>query len=412
MGASAHSEGSLVKVLDITDFYSERGGGIRSHLTAKGTALASAGIEHVVIAPGAVDADSEPFIGGEGRARARVLRVRGWPQPYDANYRFLNRLGRVRALIRRERPDVIEINSPYLAALAALSLPKNDAKIKTWAWHSDHIDTHVTPRLGRHCGARGAGLATRPLWSLMAAIARRCDATLVASQCERSKLERHGFPHVVRVPLGVDKGIFTPQARSEARRSELLAGRPADSALLVGIGRLSVEKHWRVVLQAFFRVRAERPAVLVLFGDGPERARLAALAGPRDDVRLLEFEPDRRRLAQALASSDLLVHACPYETFGLGVAEAVSVGLPIVVPDAGGASEHARGACAERYPAGSVEGCAAAIQRLLQRDRAVVRRAAREAALAVIDVRQQFAATIELYQRLLASSATSPVSNQ
>jgi alpha-1,6-mannosyltransferase len=392
-----------VKVLDITDFYSERGGGIRSHLVAKGVALARAGIEHVVIAPG--PADSEIFVGSEARGRARVLRVRGWPQPYDANYRFLNRLSHVRALIRRERPDVIEINSPYLAALAALSVPKNDTRVTTWLWHSDHIDTHLTPRIGRRWGERGAALATRPLWSLLAAIARRCDATLVASQCESKKLERHGFPHVVRVPLGVDKGVFTPLARSEARRRELLGGHPPSSALLIGIGRLSVEKHWEVVLDAFARVRAERPAVLVLFGDGPERVRLAALARGRDDIRLLQFEPNRRRLAEALASADVLVHACPYETFGLGVAEAVSVGLPIVVPDEGGASEHARGACAERYSAGSAEDCAAAVLRLLSRDHALVRRAAREAAQGVIDVRQQFMATIELYQELLESSA-------
>ena len=42
------------------------------------------------------------------------------------------------------------------------------------------------------------------------------------------------------------------------------------------------------------------------------------------------------RLAAALASADVLVHGCPYETFGLGVAEAVACGLPVVVPDARG----------------------------------------------------------------------------
>ena len=75
--------------------------------------------------------------------------------------------------------------------------------------------------------------------------------------------------------------------------------------------------------------------MLVLYGDGPERARLEARAP--HGVRFAGFEQDRDRLAAALASADVLVHGCPYETFGLGVAEAVACGLPVVVPDAGGA---------------------------------------------------------------------------
>ena len=69
-------------------------------------------------------------------------------------------------------------------------------------------------------------------------------------------------------------GIFTPEARSASRRQELVggAGAPEGAALLVGVGRFAVEKRWDVVLSAFRRVRAGREAVLVLFGDGPERA--------------------------------------------------------------------------------------------------------------------------------------------
>src|SRR4051812_43733208 len=46
-----------MKVLDVTEFYSERGGGVRSHLTLKSHVLCQLGHEHVVVAPGPRDAD-------------------------------------------------------------------------------------------------------------------------------------------------------------------------------------------------------------------------------------------------------------------------------------------------------------------------------------------------------------------
>src|SRR5207247_2205954 len=72
-------------------------------------------------------------------------------------------------------------------------------------------------------------------------------------------------------------------------------------------------------------------------------------------------------LARSLASADALVHGCPFETFGLSIAEAMSSGLPPIVPDEGGAAEmHVEGA-GERYRALDVDACARAIARLLDR---------------------------------------------
>jgi alpha-1,6-mannosyltransferase len=395
-----------LKVLDITDFYSDRGGGIRSHLLAKGRYLNSVGIEHVVVAPGRTD--EEIAIATAGPVPARILRVRGWPQPGDANYRCLNRLGRVRGLLRSEAPDVLELDSPYLAALAALSLGPQPGVVRTLFWHSDHVDTLLTPALARRLGQGSAELLAQPFWSVLAALGRRCDATLVASRWQTEKLRRRGFARVEHVPFGVDKRVFDPGASSATRRRELVGSAPADATLLVGLGRLSPEKRWDVVLEAFFALRQARSAVLVLFGEGPEHARLAERIRGHDDVRLLGFESDPARLASALASADALVHGCPYETFGLGVAEAVSAGLPVVVPDAGGAAEHAEGPSAETYAAGSAPACAAALERLLSRDPELVRSAARAASSRVRSVEQHFAQVVELYRELRAERRRIP----
>src|SRR5213079_256677 len=107
----------------------------------------------------------------------------------------------------------------------------------------------------------------------------------------------------------------------------------------VGLGRFAVEKRWDVVLDAFARVRRSRACVLVLLGDGPERDRMRARMEGTPGFAMPGFTKGREALASSLASADALVHGCPFETFGLSIAEAMSSGLPPIVPDEGGAAE-------------------------------------------------------------------------
>ncbi|MGH7293746.1 MAG: glycosyltransferase, partial [Polyangiaceae bacterium] len=110
-----------MKVVDVTEFYSERGGGIRSHLTTRGHFLCELGHGHTVIAPGPKDEEFEVYasIAPDGStARAKVVRVRGMALPYDRTYHLLGRLDKIRERVRSERPDVIEAHSPYLGSLA------------------------------------------------------------------------------------------------------------------------------------------------------------------------------------------------------------------------------------------------------------------------------------------------------
>ncbi len=371
---------------------------MRSHLTLRGRALSDLGVEQVVVAPGPREEEAG------GGAGSRLIRLRGPALPYDPTYHLLVRLDRLRQVVKRERPDVLEIHSPYLAALAALSIPRAYFGIRTFVWHSDFIDTHLGPWLsGRFPGGLVRALRAA-MWALVRSMAARCEATFVAGLGQAAKLRAHGVPRVVHHPFGVDRATFSPAARDEALRSELLEGSPTGSKLLVGVGRFAVEKQWNVVMEAFARVRARRPAVLVLFGDGPERAALELLARDIAGIRFAGFSQDRAHLAAALASADLLVHGCPFETFGLAVAEALACGTPVVVPDQGGAQESlelAGESVGERYRTGSAAACAAAIERMLERDEASLRQAGVIASQRIPEVRAQNMRQLETYRRLL-----------
>jgi alpha-1,6-mannosyltransferase len=245
--------------------------------------------------------------------------------------------------------------------------------VQTAFWHADHVGTYVEPALEKILGARVARAISAPLWQGVRGLLAPFDATFVAGRAQADCLRRAGVRNVILVPFGVDERTFRPASREdpaerEALRRELLGGQANDASravLLVGVGRFAIEKRWDVVIDAFARVRARRDAVLVLYGDGPERARLARRAPP--GVRFAGFETDRTRLARSLAAADLLVHGCPYETYGLGVAEAVACAVPVVVPDAGGAAESADPSVAETYVSLDPDACAAAIERLLAR---------------------------------------------
>jgi alpha-1,6-mannosyltransferase len=365
-----------------------RGGGARSHLTAKNHILCQLGHEHRILAPGPV-----------AQSTASVEFLGGPALPYDPTYHLLWRIDKIRAAVRRLRPDVLEIHSPYVAAIACLSVPRRDFGIRTLFWHSDFIDTYQRVLLARIPRSEAI---VRPLWGWVRAMGRACDLTIAASAHQQQKLIGHGVPDVELVPIGVDKEIFRPEARDTARRAALLGG---DDTLLVAVGRFAVEKRWDVVLEAH-RVLRERGArvALAMFGDGPERARLERLAGP--GVRFYGFELDRGALASALASADALVHGCPHETFGATIAEAVVCGTGVVVPDQGGAGEQALGNRAARtYAAGDAEACASAIVALLEMGKAARREAAIEASSRVLTTRQHFERTLELYRDRLSRRA-------
>ncbi|HXX66872.1 MAG TPA: glycosyltransferase [Polyangiaceae bacterium] len=390
-----------MKVLDITEFYSERGGGIRSHLTTRGHFLCQGQHDHVLLAPGPRDEEtpvcSNVTQGAKGSSR--VVRFAGPTLPYDRTYHLLGRFDKIRERVRRERPDVLEAHSPYLAAAGALACGRAASRLRTFFWHSDHVGTYVEPALEKLLGRRRARTGAAPLWRMTGTLLARFDATFAAGRAQAERLRAAGVRRVVLCPFGVDTRIFRPAMRSEEWRRTWATGAPPGAALLVGVGRFAAEKHWELVLEAFRLVCARRPAVLVLYGDGPERDRLRALAPP--DVRFAGFETDRTRLAAALASADLLVHGGPHETFGLGVAEAVASGLPVVVPDAGGAAESVDPRSGEVYRSLDPRACAAAIDRMLSRRPDELRTLAEQAASHVRTLEHHFAGVLDTYDELL-----------
>ena len=96
-----------------------------------------------------------------------------------------------------------------------------------------------------------------------------------------------------------------------------------------------------MVVKAVMGAGITHPVGLILAGDGRDRLRILRQIDGNPHVQLLSPIADRLELARLMASADALIHGCEAETFSMVAAEAVASGVPIIVPDRGGAADHA-----------------------------------------------------------------------
>jgi alpha-1,6-mannosyltransferase len=384
-----------MKILDLCEFYSERGGGVRSYLTKLTAAAGPRGHEVVIVAPGPHDETIE----ADG---ARVLRYAAPRMPYDTTYHWAWRIDRMRALIREEKPQVLQVSSPFVPAAVATTL--RDVPVRSYVYHSDPIGCYLEYNARRYLPRRAADLIVAPAWGWMRTVCRSCDVTIVAGHWLAEFLGKRGCEKVVTVPFGISHLDFGPDRRDEGLRRELLgslAGDPRARLLLIA-GRLAVDKRQRLLLAAVRDLARKRPVALTVLGDGPERERMQREAQGMPVARFLNFTHDRARYAAILATADALIHGSRCETYGFVLAEALASGTPIVVPDAGGATAMAPPDCSEKFrPLANPGEIAAAIDRLLDRPPEQLTLAAIAAAAKHPSLEQHFDQLFELYERLV-----------
>jgi alpha-1,6-mannosyltransferase len=385
-----------MRVLDLAEFYSERGGGVRSYLDRMLQHTGALGHELLVVAPGPRDEDTRVGEGG------RILRYRAPRMPYDPSYHAPIALSRMRSLVRELRPDVLQLSSPFIPLWVGASLR---VPLRAYVHHADPIGCYVAPLVNRHPAARPL---ERLAWGYLKAATSRCDVTIVAGSWLERELTLHGCPRVRTVPFGIDHTGFAPERRDEGLRRELLGPLAADpeARLLLVAGRLAADKRQGLVLEALELLAKRRPVGLVLLGDGPERERLEERGRRLPSFRSLRFTRDREEYARLLASVDALAHGSLCETFGFLLAECLASGTPLVVPDRGGAADLADGGHAEQYGAfDGPEAMAHALERLLQKPRGEVSVLARGRAETIPTTRGHFSALFDTYTHLLAGQA-------
>ena len=168
----------------------------------------------------------------------------------------------------------------------------------------------------------------------------------------KEHLVAEGFParRVKVIHNGIDVGPL-PGAQMRARvRSELGV---TDDVVVVGtVARLDPVKDLLTLIRAIGLQSCERaPMVLLVVGDGSERARLEASVreiGAESCVRFLGHREDAREL---LAGCDVYASSSISEGISLTILEAMAAGLPIVATQVGGTPEIVDATCGRLVPA-------------------------------------------------------------
>jgi glycosyltransferase involved in cell wall biosynthesis len=124
-------------------------------------------------------------------------------------------------------------------------------------------------------------------------------------------------------------------------------GADPEAHVCVGLGRLSQEKGFDLLLEAWSYVVAARPETdwrLRIYGDGPDRAALEAQARLLGITSSVSFEGPTSKVPEVLRAGSVFVSASRAEGFPMTLLEALACGLPCVAFDcAPGVREILRG---------------------------------------------------------------------
>lgn len=386
-----------MRIVDVCEFYSPTGGGIRSYVDRKMQLLAEMGHELVVLAPGAEDREEVRPTGG------RVIWVKAPPLPFDANYRMFWDAAPIHAWLDRLAPDVVEASSPWRPAWIVGKWHGDAAKV--FFLHSDPVVSYPQRWFGRVASRETIDAAFDWFNRYLRRAMPLFDSLVVCGPSLGKRLEERHVGSAQCIALGIDRSAFSPLLRDASLRADLLAqcDLPESATLLLGIGRHHGEKRWNLVIDAVQAAAAQRPIGLILIGKGPASAALRKQVGGNPHIRMFQPIYDRPQLASLMASADALIHGCEGETFGLVASEALASGLPLIVPDEGGCAEIARPEFSESFAARDAASATQAILRFCARDRAAVQAAARTAAMSVRSDRDHVADLVAHYGALLSA---------
>jgi glycosyltransferase involved in cell wall biosynthesis len=287
------------------------------------------------------------------------------------------------ALLRREQPHIVHVNSAKAGALGriAAALARVPIRIYTvhgWAFRAYEGIASVV--------YRRAEQLLRPLTTVTVCVAdseRR--AGLAARTCDEA------------TTVVIRNGVATGGLRaSEGRRRRLR---------LVSVGRLQAPKDAVTLVGALAALHGD-PFEAVLVGDGPDRAAV------EEEVRRYGLEPvvevlgERNDVPELLAEADVFVLSSRSEGLPISILEAMAAGLPVVASDVGGVPEVvAEGETGLLVPPGDPQRLAEALGRLLG-DPALRGRLGQAGRIRVaehFDLAKVQQAHLDLYSRMLAA---------
>ncbi|MEV0323410.1 glycosyltransferase family 4 protein [Streptomyces sp. NPDC050658] len=309
--------------------------GSSAHVRSLAAGLAARGVRVTVCAP--AEAAAVYDLTGTGARHVHVPR-RGDPASVAA------------LRVACADADLVHAHGMHAALRAALALTgRRVPLVVTWHTraHAEGARAHVLRVLERRVAKA-------------AAVVLGTSSDLVDRARRRGARDARLAPVTLPAPRAKAADSAEPDGPHHKARAELGA---VDRPLIVAVGTLERHRGYDVLLDAARAWRhLDPPPLLVIAGEGPERAELkrriedeglpARLVGRRDDV------------PELLAAADLVVLPSSWESRSVLAQEALHARVPLVATAVGGMPELV-GDAAELVPYGDAEALATAVSRLL-----------------------------------------------
>jgi alpha-1,6-mannosyltransferase len=359
LAAPHRADRKPLRIVDFNNHFSFQGGGIRTYHMHKLAHLAGRrDVSYSLIVPSDRD-------GTERHGRARVIHLRAPKIPGNAAYRLLVNPFKLKSVLKRLKPDVVEVGGPYVDPFLIRMATRGLDTVVSGFWHT-HYPSAYFEYYGNLVSRRIGRLLERAGWALARKTYEGYEATFAAADCVISDLRDQGIERVIQCPLGTDLELFHPdRSDPELRRSIGAEDRP----LLFFPHRLLPEKGVVELVEAVPAIAEQTGAVFAFAGVGPKFPLVSRLVRDRGDCHYLGYLQSPEEMARWYATSDLAFGLSAWETFGLSVVEAMASGTPVIGADKGAVRDWIdRSGCGVTVSHGDTEALIAATVSMLQRD--------------------------------------------
>lgn len=239
------------------------------------------------------------------------------PFPAYTQYRFpLNPFPVFMYRIARKTGfDVVHIHDPFMGSIG-FRLAKTLGVPVIATFHTDFVRMRESLRMPFK------DFLIRLSWRYNVYLLRRCNIVLAPSIKTTEYLRKSGIENSEELPLFVDTGKFNSTEKV------------TDPFIVQYLGRVTKDKGVFSVLDVAQSLGESTHVRFIVSGTGPESENLLREAEKRNLTDRIQFTGyvDENMKLELLDNANLFIYPSETDTFGISVLEALSKGVPAIIP--------------------------------------------------------------------------------